>query len=149
MCSVGTAHQGKSQSPVAGIACTEETKCMESIDKAIHGMVSESSGRNESERTGDLENPKTQRPSPRLGGQGSMDRGRLTDAAGHSGGALATARGQGRVKQLEKPSSSRGEICGAGNRITGITGKSVDGERVAEGPVVATKRGNARGAKRP
>jgi hypothetical protein len=43
-------HQGKSQSPVAGIACAEETKRVESIDKAIHGMVSESSGRNESER---------------------------------------------------------------------------------------------------
>jgi len=33
----------------------EETKRMKSIDKAILGMVSESLGRNESERTGDLE----------------------------------------------------------------------------------------------
>jgi hypothetical protein len=49
-------HQGKSQSPVARIACMKETKCMESIDKAIHGMVSKSSGCNESERIGDLEN---------------------------------------------------------------------------------------------
>jgi hypothetical protein len=65
---------------------------MESIDKAIHGMVSKLSGRNESERTGDLESPKSQRPNPRLRGEGSMDRRRLTDAAGHSGGALATAR---------------------------------------------------------
>jgi hypothetical protein len=32
---------------------------MESIDKAIHGMVSKSSGRNESKRRGDLENPKS------------------------------------------------------------------------------------------
>jgi hypothetical protein len=37
----------------------EETKRMESIDKAIHGMVSKSSGCNESERIGDLENPKS------------------------------------------------------------------------------------------
>jgi hypothetical protein len=51
-------HQGKSQSSVARIACAEETKRMESIDKAIYRMVSESSGRNESERTGDLENLK-------------------------------------------------------------------------------------------
>jgi len=36
-----------------------------------------------------------------------------------------------------------------GNRITGKAGKSVDGERVTEGPAVAEKRGNARGAKRP
>jgi len=38
---------------------------------------------------------------------------------------------------------------GTGNCITGDTGKAVDGERVAEGPAVAVKRGNARGAKRP
>ena len=30
---------------------------------------------------------------------------------------------------------------GAENRITGDTGKTVDGERVAEGPAVAVKRG--------
>jgi len=33
----------------------EETKRMKPIDKAIFGMVSESSGRNESERIGGLE----------------------------------------------------------------------------------------------
>lgn len=32
---------------------------MKSIDKAIQGMVSKSAGRNESERIGDLENPKS------------------------------------------------------------------------------------------
>jgi hypothetical protein len=32
---------------------------MESIDKAILGMVSKSSGRNESKSIGDLENPKS------------------------------------------------------------------------------------------
>ena len=76
-----------------------------------------------------------------------MDRRRLTDTARRSGGAIATARGQGRIKKLEKPSSSHGEIHGTGNRITGDTGKSVDGERVAEGPAAALNRGNARGAK--
>ena len=34
----------KVRSPVARIACAEETKRMESIDKAIPGMVSKSSG---------------------------------------------------------------------------------------------------------
>jgi hypothetical protein len=37
----------------------EETKRMESIDKAIQGMVSKSLGGNESERIGDLENLKS------------------------------------------------------------------------------------------
>ena len=49
----------KVRPPVARIACAEETKRMESIDKAIFGMVSKSSGRNESKRIGDLENPKS------------------------------------------------------------------------------------------
>jgi hypothetical protein len=34
-------HRGKSQNPVAWIAFMEETKWVESIDKAILGMVSE------------------------------------------------------------------------------------------------------------
>ena len=37
----------------------------------------------------------------------------LADAAGHSGGVRATARGQGRVEQLEKPSSPHRESGGA------------------------------------
>jgi hypothetical protein len=65
---------------------------MESIDKAIQGMVSKASGRNESKRTGDLESSKNQRPNFRLRSEGSMDRRNLTEAAGRSGGALATAR---------------------------------------------------------
>src|SRR6516165_369138 len=35
------------------------------------------------------------------------------------------------------------------DRITGSTGKSIEGERVTDGFVVALKRGNARGAKEP
>jgi len=78
-----------------------------------------------------------------------MDRRRLTDTAGHSGGVTATARWQGCAKQLEKPSSPRREIGGAGNRITGKTGKSETGERVAEGFAVAEKQSNVCGAKGP
>ena len=47
--------RGKSQSPVAWVACVEETKRMKPTDKAIHGMVSESPGRNVSEPTGGLD----------------------------------------------------------------------------------------------
>jgi len=67
---------------------------MESIDKAIYGMVSKSSGRNESERIGYLETQKTQRPNLTCRGEGNMDRRRLTGAARRSGAAVATARGQ-------------------------------------------------------
>ena len=67
---------------------------MKPIDKAIFGMVSESSGRNESERIGGLENRKLQGPSPHRKGEGNMDHGplQLTEAVGHSGGVLAAAR---------------------------------------------------------
>jgi hypothetical protein len=51
--------------------------------------------------------------------------------------------------QLEKPSSSRREIGGAVNRITGEPRKSVEDERVADGLIVARKRSNVRGAKGP
>ena len=61
----------------------------------------------------------------------------------------ATARWQGHAKQLEKPSSSRSEMGGAGSRITGETGKSVEDEKASEGFIVAKKRSNVRGAKEP
>ena len=65
-------------------------------------------------------------------------------------GWLATARQPGHIEQLEKPSSSRGEIRGSWvGRRTGDPGKSADDERVTDGSVVAPKRGNARGAKGP
>ena len=78
-----------------------------------------------------------------------MARRTLTETANHFGGVLATARCQGHIKQLEKPSSSRREIGGAANRITGEPRKSVEGERVSEGLIVAAKRSNVRGAKEP
>ena len=68
-------HRGKSQSPV---------------DKAILGMVSKSSGRNESEPIGGLENEKPRRLSPHF--EGSMAWRRLAEALGHSGGVLGAAR---------------------------------------------------------
>ncbi|MFQ5906222.1 MAG: hypothetical protein ACE5JA_06580 [bacterium] len=46
----------EARDPVAWIAGLRETETLKPIDKAIFGMVSESPGRNESERTGGLEN---------------------------------------------------------------------------------------------
>jgi hypothetical protein len=60
------------------------------------------------------------------------------------------ARQQGHTEQLEKPSSSQGESPWSKvDPITGSTGKWIEDERVADGRVVALKRGNARGAKAP
>ena len=88
-------------------------------------------------------------PSPQLEGEGSMDRRKLTVAASHPGGVRAAARWQGHAKQLEKPSSSRREIGGAGKPYNWTTRKSVEDERDSEGLIVAAKRSNFRGAKEP
>jgi hypothetical protein len=90
-----------------------ETQALKPIGKPIMRVGSEPSGRNESERETDLENTEPQRPSPQRRGEGSMERRSLAEAASHSGGVEATARWQGRVEQLEKPSSSRRESGGA------------------------------------
>ena len=62
------------------------------IDKAIFGMVSESPGRNESERTGSLESVEAPEAEPLSRGRRQHGRRSLTEAAGHSGGVVATAR---------------------------------------------------------
>jgi hypothetical protein len=77
---------------VAWIAGKREIEFLKPIDKAIHGMVSESSGRNNRERKVTSKCAKPQGPSLYALGEGSMSRRRLTEAADHSGGATATAR---------------------------------------------------------
>ena len=52
------------RSPVAWMAGMRETDYLKPIDKAILGIVSESPGRNESERTGGPESENPRRPSP-------------------------------------------------------------------------------------
>jgi len=74
----------------------------------------------------------------------------MTDAAKHFGGVgrdgtvtrSCEATGETLLVPVEKSAEQ-------GNRITGNTGKSVDGERDSAGSVVARKRSKVRGAKRP
>jgi len=57
VCSAGVSPAGvEARDPVAWIAGLKETETLKPIDKAIFGMVSESPGRNVSERRGGLEN---------------------------------------------------------------------------------------------
>ena len=85
-------HPGNSQNPVAWVDGRKETESCKPFDKAILGMVSESLGRNESVRRGSLENYELRKPSFCSASEGSMGRRKLTDAACHSGGVIATAR---------------------------------------------------------
>ncbi|MFQ6094319.1 MAG: hypothetical protein ACE5OR_16865 [bacterium] len=64
-CSAGVSPAGvRIRSPVAWMAGRRETEYLKPIDKAILGMVSESPGCNESERTGGPESENPRRPSP-------------------------------------------------------------------------------------
>ena len=74
------------------MAGRRETEYLKPIDKTIHGMVSESPGRNASEPRSGLEKNESRRPSPLVRGEGSMAGGNLTDAIGHFGGVVGAAR---------------------------------------------------------
>ncbi len=92
-CSVGVSPtRVRVRSPVAWIALVEETKLMKSIDKAVHGAVSKSPGRNESELMGGLVRHELRRPSRLPTGEGSTMSRNLTDAAHRSGGVVEAAR---------------------------------------------------------
>ena len=60
------------RSPVACIAVRRETKSLKPIDKVALRVMSESPGRNESERIGGLETHKHRKPSLHMKGEGSI-----------------------------------------------------------------------------
>ena len=84
--------RGKSQSPVTWVAGRRETEPLKPTDEAIERMVRESPGRNASKRTGGPEIPKPRRPSLTVERRRQYGLSHLADAAGRSGGVLATAR---------------------------------------------------------
>ena len=79
-----------------------------------------------------------------------MDASQLTDAAGHSGGVSSDST-MTRImpSNWRSPPRPVAKSAEQGNRITGDTGKSGNGERVSDGSVVAKKRSNVCGAKGP
>ena len=113
-------------------------------------MFASLAGCNESERIGGLESEKPRKPSRQLNGEGSMNNRKLTETidsfrrGGSDGMQTRTLQLTGEAFLV--PARNRWSQV---DRITGNTGKSVDDEKVAEGSVVAVKRGNARGAKGP
>ncbi len=65
VCSAGVSPvRVRIRSPVAWMAGMRETDYLKPIDKAVFWTVSESLGRNESERTGGPESENPRRPSP-------------------------------------------------------------------------------------
>ena len=113
VCSRRQSYQGKSQSPGARRAGGRETNLLKPLDRLIFGMgarfqavaqahaVVASNVRSPGGRACNRE------------GEGSMDRRTLADAAGPSGGVVATAWGQRHAAQREKPSASQRDSGGA------------------------------------
>ena len=142
-------HRGKSQRPVAWVAFAEETKRMKPTDKAALGAVSESPGRNESEPIGGLDtiNPKAEpfRSGRRQHGDPQSDRsGRSLRRGGRGSTVARTCRATGETVLV--PRETGGARRSYNRRKPG---KSIQGETVAARPIVARRRGNARGAKGP
>src|SRR5438105_1250528 len=144
----GQTHRGKSQTPRSLDSREERNRISETYRRHHPWDDGEPSGRNESERIGGLESVS---PGAKFatGGRRQHGASQLAEAATHPGGVIAAARWQGCAKQLEKPSSSRREIDGAGKPYNWAPRKSAEDERVSEGLVVAAKRSNVRGAKEP
>ena len=113
-CSVGgESHRGKSQKPRSLDSREEGNQISETYRRHHPWGDGEPLGRNESERGGGLESAYPGAESS-TGGRRQHGSSHLTEAASHPGGVIAAARWQGRAKQLEKPSSPRREIGGAG-----------------------------------
>src|SRR5206468_3863831 len=127
-----------------------ETEPLKPIDQAIVRMVSELPGRNVSKREGSPDNAEVRRPNRCRAGEGSRARRSLADAAvplrrGGSGG-MVTRTHPATGETLLAPPRNRRKGVGP---ITSAPGKWAAGERVADGPAVAMRRGNARGAMGP
>src|SRR2546425_11464049 len=109
--------RGKSQSPVTRVAGWRETKTLKPTDQAIERMVSESPGRNASERIGGPEILKPWRPSLTVERRRQHGPSHLADAAGDSGGGGGPGRGAGEGEGQGKDSSPHRESGGGTSNL--------------------------------
>jgi hypothetical protein len=150
VCSAGDKPAGaKVRRPVVWIAEWRATKTLKPIDKVSLGEIT--SHRAVTTVNANVASKSQIRgPSPLPKGEGSMGCRNLTDAAsppwrGESDSTVTrTYRVTGEAL-LVPVRNHRSKV----DRITGSTGKSIEGERVADGSVVAVKRSNVRGARGP
>src|SRR3989441_2038873 len=142
-------HRGNSQTPRSLDGRAAGNPSSEAHRRNHRKDGSERPGRNVSERKGSLEK-RFRRPSAYFTREGSRDRRSLADATtplrrGVSDGTARRTRQATGETLLVPPRNRRSRV----GRITGSPGKAADGERGADVPEVARRRGNARGAKGP
>ena len=128
--------RGKSQAPRSSDSRVAGNQDPEAYRRGLPRGDHESSGRNDSERGCGLENEWLRGPSPQPKGEGSMGCRNLTDTAlpprrgGSDSTVTRTCRATGEAL-LVPGRNHRSRV----DRITGATGKSIDGERVTDGSV--------------
>ena len=128
--------RGKSQAPRSLDSRVAGNQDSEAYRQGLRWGDYESPGRNDSERASGLESEWIRGPSLQLKGEGSMGCRNLTDAAssprrgGSDSTVTRTCRATGEAL-LVPERNHRSRV----DRITGATGKSIDGERVADGSV--------------
>ena len=141
-------HRGKSRNPVAWVAGWRETETLKPTDEAIERVVAN----HQAVARANVRQPRNQYPEVELMGfeaktaeLGEADRcAELLRRGGNDGMVTRVCRATGDT--LLVPMRNHRSKVG---RITGNTGKAVEGEREADGPEVAITRGNARRAKGP
>jgi hypothetical protein len=74
---------------------------------------------------------------------------RVAEGIVHTGGVVAATRQQGHDRNWRSPVCPRRNSRKEVSPITVDTGKGLNGSRMAEWPVVATKESNVSGAKGP
>jgi len=150
-CSAGVSPAGvEVRGPVAWIAGWRETKTLKPIDRHFLGECA--SHRAVTKVNVDVASKmkSSEGRARNREGEGSMGSRNLTDTAiplrrGGSDGTM-TRTCQATGEALLAPARNRRSKVGP---ITGEPGKWIEGERVADGSVVAMKSGNADGAKGP
>ncbi len=141
--------QGKSQSPVARMAERREIDALKPIDRGVRtGTPARPRAvtKVNADVASKLENPRVE---PFLVWAKTIGEGGVwRNTPSPLGGVSATARGQGLIKQLERPYPPRSEMAGEERLHNRIRERSRRREGVGWA-IVAMKAGNAAGAKGP
>ena len=141
--------RGKNQNPVVWIAGWRETKTLKPIDNVSRGEATSYRAVTtvNAKVASKMRSPEGRAPTE---GEGSMGSRNLIDVApslrrgGSDSTVTRTCRATGEALLVPRR-NHRSRV----DRITGSTGKSIEGELVTDGFLVALRRGNARGAKEP
>src|SRR5271163_2320398 len=142
--------RGKNQNPVVWIAGWRETKTLKPIDNVSRGEATSHRAVTtvNAKVASKVSSPEGRAPNRRAkaawGAENLIDAAPTLRRGGSDSTVTRTCRATGEALLVPRR-NHRSRV----DRITGSTGKSIEGERVTDGFEVALRRGNSRGAKEP